>query len=351
MLSNFFQHRNIALDIGTETVRLLVPPGKDSIKQATMVAKNKRTQRIIAIGDDARRMYGRTPPHAEIIEPVAFSEIDDPEAAEALLSMLLYKERTTLERLFGDSVTVAVPAGTNDVTLRNIARTLRQTGAREITAIPTPLAALVGIGLAVGDPLAHTVIDLGAGTTTVGVVSRGNLTASSSTELAGREFDQRVCEFLEEEFGLRISRLHGQELKHSLAFVPAGDAEPAQSELSLYGQDAASGLPREITVSAADTKGVVTELVDEITTHITDFIKSLPADTVADIATNGIHLVGALSKLPGLDEHFRAELSVPVHVHEDPGQAVINGVAETSQNPQAFSAAAPISSYYAGTTE
>lgn len=346
----FYNRRQIGVDLGSANVRISLPPHKSTLSQPSVVARNTYSDRITAIGSKAREMQGRTPEHVETIFPIVHGVVDDPEATEALLSMLLHQHMTKIEKLLGRVMVVAVPPSVTDVSVRSIEGVLQRIGARRIRVVPMSVAALLGIGVSISDPLGQMVVDIGAGKTAAGIVSAGKVVSSSGSDIGGNSYDEKIVEYIAEEFGLHVSDLQAQEIKHTLASIGA-DTDLKPEEMTVYGQDNTSGLPREITISRADVREAVTPLVEKTVDFVKEFLQSVSTDAAADIYTHGIHLVGGVARMPGLSHYLEDELSVSVHKHDAPQLAVVHGLSQVASRPQALSAVRSIKSYEKTATE
>ena len=325
MKSWFDSKAQIGLDLGTSQVRITVPGKKELITQPTIVAKNKRSDRIIAIGDDAQKMLGRTPDYIETIRPIVAGAIDDSAAMEAFLSMLLYQKTSGVMQFFGRSMLVALPAMATDVEVRIIANTLQQAGARKVSVVPVGVAALLGVGAPVGDPTTQLVVNIGAGISQISAVAGGMVVVQASSTIAGQQFDAVISDYVKNDFGLCISLGQAEKIKHKLAAVRGWSDEPGEV-LPVNGQDDTSSLPRGITVNRLDITEAIEPLVDDTTSFIREFISTLSADMVADITAHGIHLIGGGSKLPGLGNHVAEVVGITTHSRVAPEKTVIEGV-------------------------
>lgn len=315
----------IGLDLGTSRVRITVPGRKELIVQPTIVAKNQRSDRIIAIGNDAENMLGRTPAYIETIQPVASGVIDDSSAMEAFLSMLLYQKTSGIMQFFGRNMLVALPAMITDVEVRIISNTLQQSGARNVMSVPASVAALLGVGSPVGDPTTQLVVNIGAGLTQVGAVAGGSVIAEASSTTAGDQFDTVITDYIKNDFGIRISRNQAKKIKHQLAAVRGWSDDPGEA-MTITGQDDASNLPREISINRLDITEAIEPLVSDLTDFICGFIGSMSADMIADVTSHGIYLVGGGAQLPGLEDHLAKETGITVHGRVNPERTVIEGI-------------------------
>lgn len=318
-------NQRIGIDLGTSVIRLTFPAQQKDVSQASVVAKNIRSDRIVAIGDEAEKISGRTPDFIQTIHPIVDGVVDDAAALEALLSMLLYRYSSGLMRLTGREVLVSLPASVTDVDTRIIATTLQQAGVRGITTVPAGVAALVGVGAPVGDPTTQLVVNIGAGITQIAAVASGSIVTESSSTISGNQFDAVIARYVAEEFGVKVSHQQARILKHELGAVQGWSDDPGET-VSVSGQDEASNLPREITISRIDITEAINPLVDDLISYVQSFISSLSADMAADISAHGIHLIGGGSRLAGLSDHISESLDLSVHGRVNPERSVVEGL-------------------------
>jgi len=325
-LRNWFAlNQQIGLDLGSSFIRLTIPSQEKNISQASVVARNVRSDRIVAIGDDAARILGRTPNHIQTINPIVEGVINDSSALEALISMLLYKHSSGLFQFTGRNVLVALPASVTDVDTRIIDNTLHKAGARQVLAVPAAIASLVGVGAPVGDPTTQMVVNIGAGITQLAAVSNGRVVAEASSSIAGNQFDYMIVQYVANDFGLRISQQQARKIKHQIGAIRGWSDDPGES-VPVSGQDEASSLPREINLARIDVSESIDPLVEDLIEFIQVFIGSLSEDMSADISSHGIHLVGGGSRLAGLGDYIAETMNVTVHGRVNPEKVIMEGV-------------------------
>lgn len=337
-------NQQIGLDLGSSFIRLAVPAKQRHFSQPSVVAKNIRSDRIVAIGDDAQKILGRTPAHIETIHPIVEGVIDNSAALEALLSMLLYKYSFGLSQFTGQDILVALPAAITDVDTRIVATTLQKAGARRVLAVPASVAALVGVGAPVGDPTTQMVVNIGAGVTQVAAISGGSVVAEASSTISGGQFDAVIAQYITDDFGVKISGQQARKIKHELGAVRGWSDEPGET-LAISGQDEASNLPREITLSRVDVTEAIEPLIDDFIDFIEEFVGSLSSDMVADISSHGLHLIGGGSRLDGLNDHVAEVLDIAIHGRVNPEQAVIEGLGYIIDRDDGQKFTQPINSY------
>jgi len=334
----------IGLDLGSSMIRFSLPSEKKLLSEPSVVARNTHSDMIVAAGESAKKIMGRTPAHIETIHPIVAGVVDDSEALEALLSIYLYKHSPWLAQFVGRNILVALPAGVTDVDTRIIASMLEQAGARRVEVVAAGVAGLVGVGAPVGDPTAQLIVNIGAGITQAAAVSSGEIIAEASTTLAGNQFDDVIVRHVIDDFGIRVSAQQAEVVKHELAAVRGYSDEPGAS-MAISGQDEASNLPREITLSRVDITEAIDPLVEDMAGFLEDFLSSLSADMTADISSHGVHLIGGGAGLDGLSEHMSEALGVAIHDRVNPERTLIEGVSYILDRSDGSSLTQAITSY------
>lgn len=318
----------IGVDFGSANIRLSQPPYESVLAEPNILVRNGKTNRIIAIGQDAADLRGRTPDHFSFVRSVTNGVVADPSAAVTILSRVSYQYRSWWESIFGQNFLVAIPVAASDTDVRTYADVFGHLSSRSVKAVPAPIAALRGVGVSVDDPLAQMVIDIGSDTTSVGVVSRRSLIGFDVMNTAGRDLDTAIQNHVRSKRNLHISQLQAERIKLKSAHCSSADSD--REELTVYGQDTASRLPREITITPEDAQRSIQPVVDELTTFVQNFLQSLSADTAADVYTHGVHLVGGVAQLPGLADELEDVLSISVYDYSDPASAVASGLGDVS---------------------
>lgn len=324
--------RQVGVDLGSSYIRLSQPPHENVLSEPNILVRNTKTDQVIAIGQKAADLRGRTPDHFSFVQPVSDGVIAHPKAAITLLSRICYRHRSWLESILGQNILVAVPTAAVDTDVRTTAEVFNHISSRSVHAVPAPLAALRGIGVSVDDPLAQMVVNIGSDTTSVGVVSKRAVIAFNTTKCAGRKIDTAVQEYVRDKRNLHISLLQAEQIKRTSAYC--GSAADDAKEMSVYGQDTASRLPREITISPADIQRAIQPVIDDLCTFVQNFLQSLSADTAADVYTHGVHLVGGVAQLPGLAGELEDALSISIYEHDDPELATAVGLGDISSRPE-----------------
>ncbi len=316
----------IGVDFGSSHIRLSQPPHESVLSEPNILVRNDKTDRVIAIGQEAADLRGRTPDHFSFIQPVSGGVIANPNAAVTLLSRICYQYRSWWESVLGQDFLVAIPAQAFETDVRTYADVFGHLSSRSVRAVPAPLAALRGVDVPVDDPLAQMVIDIGSDVTSVCVVSRRSLITFDTTDTAGRDLDTAIQDYVRNKRNLHISQLQAEQIKLKAAHCNSADNDG--EKVAVYGQDTASRLPREITITPDDARRAIQPVVDELSTFVQNFLQSLSADTAADVYTHGVHLVGGVAQLPGLATEMEDVLSISVYEYDDPASAVASGLGD-----------------------
>ncbi len=330
-LLGFFSH-DIGIDLGTANTLVYVKGRGIVINEPSIVALNQKTGQVVAVGQEAKNMLGRTPPHIVAVQPVIDGVISDFEITSEMLSYLINKAQAGKTKLLGPRVVVGVPSGITSVEVRAVRDAARAAGAREVHIVEEPMAAAIGIELPVHEPRGSMVIDIGGGTTDVGIVSLGGLVASRNIRIAGDKFNQDIVSHVRNEHKILIGDKTSEELKIAGASILRGDTV----EMQARGRDLVTGLPREITVSDDDIRTAIGHSIDDLVEQVKDVLESTPPEILADVMQRGVYLAGGGALIRGLPEFLSAALGVPVVVAPDPLTAVVRGTAVILEDMEAF---------------
>jgi rod shape-determining protein MreB len=285
-----------------------------------VVAIDQRTNQVYAVGDQAKRMIGRTPAAIAAIRPLRDGVISDFAVTEEMLRYFI--EKALPHRFTRRRVVVCVPSGVTGVERRAVEEAARSAGAREVYLIEEPLAAAIGAGLPVAEPAGNLIVDIGGGTTEVAVISLGGMVVCRSLRVGGDEMDEAIVAHARLEYRLAIGLQTAEEIKLAI-----GSAAPlAQEEqVEIRGRDLISGLPKSVQLTSEEVRGALAEPVGQIVAAVISTLESTPPELASDIVDRGIMLAGGGALLRGLDERLRAETQVPVHVAESPLACVALG--------------------------
>ncbi len=322
-LSRFFGFlsHDIAIDLGTANTLVMVRGRGIVIIEPSIVAIDRTTKRILAIGEDAQRMVGRTPANIVAVRPLRDGVISDFEVTERMLSYFI---RAVQDRSFlaQPRVVVGIPSGVTEVEKRAVHDAALSAGARSCFLIEEPLAAAIGSGLPVMEAAGCMVVDIGGGTTEVAVISLGGMVVSRSIRIAGDEMDRSIVTYARQVHNLLIGERTAEEVKKT-----AGSASPLDVEesVTLRGRDQATGLPKAVEVSTIELRDALAGSVSQIVEAVRSSIEVTPPELVSDLMAHGIALAGGGALLRGLDRRISQETRFPVYVSEEPLLCVVRG--------------------------
>jgi len=311
---------DIAIDLGTCNTLVYVKGRGILVREPSMVAVRKPDHRIIAIGTAAREMMGKTHRDIEVIRPMRDGVIDDDEVAEMMIRAFIRKVQKN--RLMRPRVIVCIPSGATKSEKRIIRDAAEHAGAREVHLIAEPMAAALGVGLPVTDPIGSMVIDVGGGTTEIAVISLSGIVTENSVRIAGDEIDQCIVQFMRRSYNLLIGERTAEEIKMRI-----GSAVELEEELSIVakGRDLVAGIPRAIEINSIEIREAIAEPVSQIVDAVKVALEKTPPELAADIRDRGIILTGGGALLRGLEARLRDETSLPVILAEDPLTCVVRG--------------------------
>lgn len=317
---------DMAVDLGTANTLVSVRGRGIVLIEPSVVAVERDTKRVLAVGVDAKRMLGRTPGSIVAIRPLKDGVIADFEVTEAMLRYFINKTR--VKRFPWQPkprVVVCVPSGVTEVEKRAVFEATMQAGARSAYLIEEPMAAAIGAGLPIQEPTGNMVVDIGGGTTEVAVISLGGIVVAQSIRIGGDEFDEAIIAHIKKEYNVLIGERTAEEIKFEI-----GSAYPLSEELDVEvrGRDLMTGLPRTFQVSSEEIRVAIEEPTLAIIQAIKGTLEKTPPELSSDIMEYGIVLTGGGALLRALDERLRMETGMPVHVSEN---ALINVVLGSAQ--------------------
>lgn len=313
---------DIGIDLGTANTLVYVKGRGIVINEPSIVAVNEKTGQVVAVGAQAKEMLGRTPPHITAVQPVIDGVISDFEVTAEMLAYLIGKAQAGHKKLLGPRVVIGVPSGITSVEVRAVRDAARAAGAREVHIIEEPMAAAIGIELPIHEPSGSMVVDIGGGTTDVGIVSLGGLVKSRNIRIAGDRFNVDIVAHARNEFKILIGDKTAEETKVAIASV-APLRPPIQA--IIRGRDLVTGLPRELAVSDQDVRNAIGHSMEELVEAIKEVLETTPPEILGDIMQRGVHLAGGGALIRGLPEFLTMALGVPVVVAPDPLTAVVRG--------------------------
>jgi rod shape-determining protein MreB len=316
---------DIGMDLGTSSILLYVKGQGIVLCEPSIVALEKETKRIVAIGVEAKKMLGKTPANIVAVRPLKDGVIADFEITEQMIRYFIRKVHNNRRGFLHPRIVIGIPSGITEVEKRAVRESALQAGAREVYLIEEPMAAAIGAGIPVQEPKGNMIVDIGGGTTEVAVISLGGTVVSKSIGVAGDEMDEAIALYFRKKYSMFIGENTAEEVK-----IKIGSVHPLQEELSIEvrGRDQQTGLPKLVIVMSEEIR----QALSEVTRDIIDLIKSVleltPPELAADLVDTGIVLAGGGALLRGLPELIAHETHLPVRVADDPLTAVVRGTGE-----------------------
>jgi rod shape-determining protein MreB len=334
--SNLFSNlsQDIAIDLGTANCLVYVRGRGIILSEPSVVALNKKTNQVLAIGREAEKMVGKTPSHIVAIRPLVSGVISDFEVTEQMLRYLMERAKEDKFTLLKPRVIVGIPSGVTEVEKKAVIDATKSAGAREVFLIDEPMAATIGARMAVHEPAGNFIVDIGGGTTEVAVISLGGIVVAKSLRIAGDKLNQDIIQYAQERYKLLIGVRTAEKIKISIGVVYF-EKEPSKSELKempMRGRNLVSGLPEEIVISQNDIKKALDRSIAQIVSEIKNTIEVTPPELLSDIMKKGIVLAGGGALLRGLDKLITKETKIPCYVMEDPMTAVARGAGMVLEN-------------------
>jgi rod shape-determining protein MreB len=328
--------RNMGIDLGTANTLVHVRGKGILIREPSVVALDINTHRVLEVGEEAKRMLGRTPGHIVAIRPLKDGVIADFDQTEKMLRYFI--EKVSRRRAWSaPQVVVGIPSGVTEVERRAVLDATKKAGARDAFLIEEPMAAAIGAGLPVAEPTGSMIVDIGGGTTEVAVISLAGIVTSRSIRIAGDEIDEAISSYIRRAYNLFIGDRTAEEIK-----IQIGSAYPLEQEktMTVRGRNLISGLPRSTSITSQEIREAIAEPVNAIVEAVKVALESAPPELAADIMDQGIYLAGGGALLRGLDLTIAAETSMPVHIAPDPLSCVALGRAPSSTPPSSTRACA-----------
>ena len=292
------------------------------VNEPSVVAINKKTGRVVAVGNDAKKMIGRTPGHIDVVRPLVDGVVSNFEVTEEMLAHLI-KQAQKISKKFGrPRVVMGVPSGITNVETRAVVDAAKNAGAREVHIVEEPMAAAIGINLPVHDPVGSMVIDIGGGTVDIAVISLGGIVNSKNLTVAGDKLNEDIISYIRDEFKILVGERTAEEIKISVGSIVQED-EPL--EAPVRGRDLVTGLPREVVITDADVREAIGPSIATLVDAVKEVLETTPPEILADVMKRGIVLVGGGALIKGLDELISSMLKIPVHIASDPLSAVARG--------------------------
>lgn len=320
---------DMSIDLGTANTLVYVKGQGIVLREPSIVAIKKGTREVLAVGNEAKEMVGRTPGNIVAIRPLRDGVIADFEITEEMLRYFILKvhKRKAFVR---PRIIISVPSGITEVERRAVRDSAEKAGASEVFLLEEPKAAAIGAGLPIEEPIGNMIVDIGGGTTEVAVISLAGIVISKSIRIAGDELDETIVEYLKKKYNLLIGERTAEKIKFTI-----GSAYPVDKEevtMQIKGRDMVEGLPKTMEITSEEIRRALMEPVSLIVAAVKDTLERTPPELSADIVERGICLAGGSSLLRGLDMLLHQETKLPVFLAEDPLSCVVLGTGKCLDN-------------------
>lgn len=322
--------RDVGVDLGTANVLVHVKGQGIVLDEPSVVAIDQVTKQVVAVGEEARRMLGRTPGNIVAIRPLREGVIADFEVTEIMLRHFLRKAvgKSMMGR---PRVIICIPAGITSVEQKAVREAAEAVGVKQVDLIEEPKAAAIGAGLNIFEPSGSMVVDIGGGTTDIAVLSLGDVVTSTSLRIAGDKLDEAIVKYIRREYNLMVGERTAEELKKELATVFPGGRT---NHMDIRGRDMVSGLPKTVTVHAEEMRSALQEPIQSIIQATKSVLEKTSPELAADIFDKGVMLTGGGALVDGLDKLMQQELQIPVHIAENPMHCVVIGTGKVLESAE-----------------
>ncbi len=319
---------DIGIDLGTANTLVYIKGEGIVINEPTIASVNEKTGQTLAVGEEAKRMMGRTPNHINVVRPLINGVISDFVMTQEILKQ--YMKRVKNDSLFKYiRAVVAIPTNLTEVERKSVEDAVISAGASSVYLLEEPIAAVLGARLPINEPTASMVVDIGGGTTEIAIISMGGVVVSKSLKIAGDRFNEEIIRFVRDEFKMLIGEPTAERIK-----IEIGSALPGTEKLEtlISGRDLSSGLPREVTIRDIQVRAILLPLLKQMIEAIRDIIEKTPPELSGDILRHGIYFSGGGSLLRGLIELVEKELAVKTILVDDPLTCVVRGTGIAAEN-------------------
>jgi len=331
-----FIYKDIGIDLGTSTVLVYIKGKGIILKEPSVVAIDKSTRKVLAVGESARMMLGRTPGNIVAIRPLKDGVISDYDVTEKMLRYFLHKV-AKMRILFKPRVVICVPSAATEVEKRAVIDAAYEAGAKRTYLIEEPIAAAIGAGMDIAKPFGNMVIDIGGGTTDIAVISLGGTVVADSIKVAGDRFDDAIIRHMRKKYNLLIGERTAEDIK-----MKVGSAFPRTepTTLDVTGRNLISGLPKTITVTSEETIEALNEPVQEIVDAVHSVLERTPPELASDISERGIGMTGGGAMLYGLDKLIQEKTKIKVYLAHEPVSCVALGTGMALENIEVYASLA-----------
>jgi rod shape-determining protein MreB len=329
-LFNFF-NSEIAIDLGTANT-LIIHEDKVVVDEPSIVAIDRTTNKVIAVGKRAMQMHEKTHDNIKTVRPLKDGVIADFNAAESMIRemiKMIYKKPP----MFSPSYTmvICIPSGITEVEKRAVKDSAEQAGAREVYMIHEPMAAAIGIGIDVEEPVGNMIIDIGGGTTEIAVIALSGIVCDQSIRVAGDEFTMDIIDFMRRQHNMMIGERTAENIKINVGSALT-ELENPPDDYAVNGRDLMTGIPKQIMVSYSEIAHAIDKSISKIEEAVLKGLETTPPELAADIYKTGLYLTGGGALIRGLDKRIAQKTKLPVHVADDPLRAVVRGTGKSLKN-------------------
>ncbi len=337
MFDKFFKlfSRDLGIDLGTANTLVYVSGKGIIINEPSVVAINQKTGQIVAIGNDAKNMIGRTPGHINVIRPLVEGVISDFETTEEMLSYFIKKVQKNSNKFFArPAVVIGIPSNITEVETRAVRDAVKNAGSRKVYIVEQPMAAAIGVKCPIHEPIGSIIVDVGGGTSDIAVLSLGGIVVSKGLRIAGDRLDQDIIQYARDELKLLIGEKTAEDVKMAIGSAMATKGQAM--EATIRGRDLVTGLPREAIVNDADIREAISKSIRNLANAIKEVIEETPPELISDVMHRGIILVGGGSQLRNLSEYLEKEIKISVNIADDPSTVVARGMGIILENLESF---------------
>ncbi len=324
-----FVSNDVGIDLGTANTLVYLRGKGIVVTEPSVVAVNQKTGQVVAVGQAAKDMLGRTPGHLMAVRPLVDGVVSDFEATEEMLAYLINRAQGASRQLLGPRTVIGVPAGITNVEMRAVKDAAQNAGAREVYIVEEPIAAALGVRLPIREAVGSMIVDIGGGTVDIAVLSLGGIVRAKNLRVAGDKLNRDIIAYVRSEFKILIGEKTAEDVKMAIGSVIEGES---RLEAVVRGRDLITGLPREIVLTDQDIREAISQSIDTLIESVREVLETTPPEILSDVMRTGITLAGGGALLKGLDQLLAQWLKVPVMVADDPLTAVARGTGVILEN-------------------
>ena len=324
--------QEIAMDLGTANT-IIIKDGKIVVDEPSVVALERKTDKVIAVGDKARQMHGKTHENIKTIRPLKDGVIADFDASEQMIKMFIKSIPALKKKLFTPALRmiICIPSGITEVEMRAVKESAERVNGKEVYLIHEPMAAAIGIGVDIMQPRGNMIVDIGGGTTEIAVIALGGIVCDKSVKIAGDVFTNDIIYYMRTQHNLFVGETTAEKIKIQIG-AATEDLDNAPEDMSVQGRDLLTGKPKQVDVSYREIAKALDKSIQRIEDAVMETLSQTPPELAADIYNTGIYLAGGGSMLRGLDKRISLKTDLPVYIAEDPLRAVVRGTGMALKN-------------------